>query len=512
MIPVLTGAEARAFDGRLISRGVPGVVLMENAGRGATEVILREAKEGGLPSSGLRVVVLAGPGSNGGDGFVVARHLLSRGMAVDVLLLGDAGRLVGDAKAMAVAFRAVGGVVTTVTGGVDVGARVAGAHVIVDALFGTGLDRPLEGAAAEVVATINGVGAASTLTVALDMPSGVHADTGATLGVAVQARATATFAFPKRGLLTPAGAARAGRLHVVDLGVPSALAPEVLREAFLVEPADVSGRITPRPVNAHKGTTGHVAVFAGSPGRAGAALLSGRAALRGGAGLVTLASRARALQVLGVTPELMTATLDDGAVAESVDAILDGKSSVVLGPGFGTDEGARALAARVLQAFEGPVVVDADALTLFADRHDAFTSARGSLVLTPHPGEAGRLLGISARDVEAHRYGAVRKLADITGAVVVLKGAHTLVSAPGGPIAVAGPSTAALATAGSGDVLAGILAAQLGGLPPFEAAWVAVHLHGAAACLWASQHGDRGLLASEVADHVPAALARLRRG
>jgi hydroxyethylthiazole kinase-like uncharacterized protein yjeF len=513
VIAVVSRSEMRAFDAHAIEAcHVPSLVLMENAGRGAVEVVL----EGLAPEAS--VVVVCGGGNNGGDGFVVARHLVTRGRSVYVHLSVAPETLRGDARANHDALVGLGVPIQVIGSDLrPLRADLGRADRIVDALFGTGLDRPLTGANAACVELLN---QCKKLIVALDVPSGLNADTGEPMGTAVRATRTVTFGLHKLGLLTPHGAELAGDVRVADLGVPSSsLAHGLGHSAWLLEPRDVALALLPRKTGAHKGTTGHVAVFAGSRGKVGAALLAGRAALRSGAGLVTVATWPESADAIeGRVEELMTAKLDRDDLLPSVDRILHGKRAVVLGPGFGTDEHARAVVAHVLATWQGPSVIDADALALFEGRPEVFASSRGAPVLTPHPGELGKLLSRPIAEIEADRFGAIAAIVARARCVVVLKGAHTLVGAPDERTVINASGNPALATAGAGDVLSGILGALLCLLDPFEAAWAGVHVHGAAADRWRDGGGgpaslsskrDRGLLAHEVADRVPDVLGAL---
>jgi NAD(P)H-hydrate epimerase len=519
MKPVLSRAQMRAYDLFAVeSCHVPGVVLMENAGRGAADVIERIFAERGAaapPRAESRVVVVCGQGNNGGDGFVVARHLLSRGFDVACFLTGASEKVTGDARINHDAYIDLGGQCVELAAGADLAAlenEVRRAAVTVDALFGTGLARPIEGQLAEVVAIVNRAGAHR---VSLDIPSGLDADTGMPLGDAVHADDTVTFGCLKLGLLTPDGARLAGRVHLVDLGVPSIVLDKVGHVAEVVESMAVASFISPREADVHKHAAGSVLCIAGSAGKLGAALLVGRAALRGGAGLVTLASWPEAVDALELrVVELMSARIDRADIAGSLDRALAGKRTVVIGPGLGLDQAAKAAVEHVLLRFEGTTIVDADALTLFAGRPEAFAVASGPIVLTPHPGEAARLLGVKSLDVEQNRAGAVRELAQRARATVVLKGARTMIAGASGPLYINTTGNPALATAGAGDVLAGIIAAFACVMPADRAASAGVHVHGLAADRWRALRGgaDRGLLAGELGDLVPAVVAALLAG
>ncbi len=511
MIPVLSCAQMRAFDARATSTcKVLSLVLMENAGRGAADVFEREIFAGSVQDK--RVTVMCGTGNNGGDGFVVGRHLLLRGAKVKAWLLGSPAKLTADCRANHDAFVGVGGKVDAafLTNLDVVAASLAKSDALVDALFGTGLDRPITDVAARVVSLMN---EATAPTLALDVPSGMNADTGVALGPAVRATCTVTFAHRKLGHVTGQGAHFAGAVHVVDIGVPSALHTEPA--AWVAEAFDLRALLVPRPLDAHKYRVGHVAVFAGSRGKPGAAVLAAHGAMRAGAGAVTLATWPDVASALETRiAEVMVARLVDdaegvGALARAIDSILSNKRAVVVGPGFGTDARARVAVSHILAHYPGPMVVDADALTLHAGALADFNVASGRVVLTPHAGELARLLDTTSEQVESDRFTAAREAAARAQCVVLLKGPFSVIAGPDGKVVVNPTGNPALATAGSGDTLAGITAAFLTFLPPFEAAWCAAYVHGAAADVWSSEFGDRGLLAHEIADYVPRALRAL---
>jgi NAD(P)H-hydrate epimerase len=507
VIPVLSRAQMRAFDAHAIDVcKVPSLVLMENAGRGAADVIERELLGG--RAEGKRVVVVCGSGNNGGDGFVVGRHLIARGARVEAWLAGDFALVTPDCRANHDAFAGLGGRIDVVLPSAldPLRLALAGADVVIDALFGTGLNRPIGELMAGVVTFMNDARARK---VALDVPSGMNADTGVAMGTAVRADLTVTFAHRKLGHVTGQGAHLSGVVRVVDIGVPSTLRAE--HAAGLVEARDVRALLSPRPVDSHKYRAGHVAVLAGSRGKVGAALLAAHGALRGGAGaatIVTWPDAATALESRVV--EIMTTRIgEDGVLTEQVDAALANKRAVVVGPGFGTGERSREVVGHVLSTYKGPIVADADALTMHAGQLEAFAVASGRAILTPHAGELARLLGITSEEVENDRFTAARTAAARAHAVVVLKGPYSVIASPDGRLVVNSTGNPALATAGSGDVLAGLTGALACLLPPFEAAWSAAYLHGAAGDAWKARHGDRGLLASEIADELPGVLRDL---
>ncbi len=490
----------RQFDHYASEVGkLPSLLLMENAGRGAAAAITRH-----FP--GRSCVVVCGSGNNGGDGFVVARRLLTLGVGVRVLCSTPHERLSPDAAVMQQAYQALGGRSDVLTPEALASAGASISTLIVDALLGTGLDRDVAGPFARVIDAMN---RAPCPVLSLDVPSGIDADTGRALGVAVHADVTVTFAHPKLGLLTPRGLAHSGRLEVVDIGVPGRLVEHVGHSAVTVEASDLSPLVEPRGVMSHKGHSGRVAVVAGSAGTIGAARLVARAALRAGAGLVTMINFDEVVTRLEAqVSEAMTARLNPAAPAESLLALARESDALVIGPGLGVNERTRELVEAALE-LECIKIIDADALSVL-EANPGVLAKSSRTILTPHPGEAGRLLGTSASAIEDDRFGSLARLVDLTQSVVVLKGARSLVGAPGQLPRVNMTGSPVLATGGSGDVLAGMLGAFSVGRTPSAAAELAVGLHGLAGESWQHRTGaDRGLLASEVADELPLVLAQL---
>jgi NAD(P)H-hydrate epimerase len=511
MIPVLSRDQMRAFDTHAIEKcQVPSLILMENAGRGAAEVIEREraARAGG------RVLVISGSGNNGGDGFVVARRLLAAGVDVRAFLAAPGAKLAGDARANHDAWCGVGGTVTEIATDADLPKIEAALRelgdedLVVDALFGTGLDREVTGRHAAMIDLVN---SATARRLALDIPSGLDANTGQVLGVAVRAHTTVTFGHLKLGLLSSTGAEHAGTVHLADIGVPAALHLAVGHAAVVVESADVAAALAPRALTTHKGRAGHVLVIAGSAGKTGASLLVARGALRAGAGLATICTFPEAAETLDRRVfEEMTARIERDRLEASLDEQLARADVVVIGPGLGHDADARRVVDHVVLGWNGTKIVDADAITHFRGRSAELARATGKLVLTPHPGEMGRLLDCSPADVEHDRFAAIARAVELTASVVVLKGPRTLIGAPDQVPVVNRAAAPVLATAGSGDVLAGIAGAFACALEPREAAFSAVHVHGLSALRWSKRTGaDRGMVAREIADGVPEVLAAL---
>jgi ADP-dependent NAD(P)H-hydrate dehydratase / NAD(P)H-hydrate epimerase len=393
--------------------------------------------------------------------------------------------------------------------------RLARASVVVDALLGTGLNAPVTGTMAGVVEAINGC---AKPVFAVDLPSGLSADTGRALGVAVQAACTATFAFAKTGQVVEPGRSACGRLEIVDIGIPDAAVEAVGPRTHVLDAAGVGALLPRRAPETHKGTTGHVLVIAGSRGKSGAALLCAGAAARTGAGLTTLAAPAALQAVIeGHVREAMTDTLPDGpggtaALGDGADVerLLRHRASVVCGPGLGLNDATRALVAQVVAGCEAPLVLDADGLNAVADT-TALRDRREPTVVTPHPGEMARLLAVDTKTVQADRIGVARRLAARDAIVVVLKGAGTVIAAPDGRTALCPTGNPGMASGGMGDVLAGVIGALLAqGLSAFDAACFGAYAHGAAADAVAARRGQVGLLAGDVLDAMPPTIGRLQ--
>jgi NAD(P)H-hydrate epimerase len=506
----------RARDRHTIETlGVSAELLMESAGRAVAEAVLRErAGRGG------GVLVVCGGGNNGGDGLVAARHLAAVGVPVRVAWVGDPRRLSAESSANRERARRLG---IRIEGAA---LRPQGASLIVDALFGTGLARPVEGAAAAAIRRMRAARPRARV-VAVDLPSGVDADTGQPWGVAVAADVTVTLGLPKLGLALEPGRGLAGRIVVARIGIADE-APGAPPEAALWTAAAAAATLPVRPADGHKGRFGHVLVAAGSRGKTGAAALAAQGAARIGAGLVTIACPAGVNEILEVKcTEPMTAPLPDtpdgafaaGALAPLL-ALARERDVTALGPGIGRDDETQKLVRDALGRLAHPLVLDADGLFPFEPAAGRRAGARASLaglkarkaatILTPHPGEAARLLGTRADEVNRDRVTAARRLAETSGAVVLLKGAASVVAAPDGRVVVNPTGGPELGAGGTGDVLTGVVAGLVGqGLPAFEAAALAAWIHGRAGDRLGERCGAAGVLASEVADELPAVIAEL---
>ena len=507
-----TAADTRAADLRAASEhGLAGGVLMERAGNAAF-ALLRER----FPRA-RRLAVVCGPGNNGGDGYVVARLAKQAGLTVTVLSPSTSAgaaapahpcargigtsctaqahpsaSVVGDAAAARAAWHKAGGTVQVFS--VE---RLLVSDVVVDALFGTGLERPLEGAWRTAIEAMN---ASGRPIFAIDIPSGLHADTGRVLGAAVRAALTLSFIGLKAGLFTGQGREHSGLILFDDLGIPDAVFTGITPLARRITARNLRGLLAPRVRHAHKGDAGRVLMVGGQPGMPGAARLAGEATYRAGAGLVVLATHpAHAASIGAARPELIAYGVND---ASAIQLLLAGACAehgrsthaLAIGPGLGQGEWGRGLWQAVL-AVEKPLVVDADALNLLA----AQPTFRADWVLTPHPGEAARLLGVSVAEIEADRFAAVRAIAQRYGGVCVLKGSGTLVTMQGeSSIWLCDRGNPGLATGGSGDVLTGAIAALLAqGLAPIDAARLGVWAHASAGDR-AAASGERGVMASDL--------------
>jgi ADP-dependent NAD(P)H-hydrate dehydratase / NAD(P)H-hydrate epimerase len=494
---VLTAARMRAADQAAESRfGMPSPLLMENAGRWLADA----ARELGTPGS--RYVVVCGPGNNGGDGLVAARFLHISGLPVTLVLVGDTAKLTPESRRNLHALvpyiqpEPLGEVVEPRAG-----------DVVVDALFGTGLTRAPAGEFAEAIQHMRRWRAAGAKVVAADIPSGLHTDTGEPFTPCVEADVTVTFGFYKQGQVLEPGATLCGDLRCVDIGIPpEAATPQEGRELFLVEESDARGAIAPRRSDTHKGSYGHVLVVAGSHGKSGAAAMSALGALRGGAGLVTVATRSEVVEsVLGHAPEVMGWPLENRgplgmADLEPLLEAAEKKDVLVIGPGIPRGDETVKLLGELLSRVDVPTVLDADALNAVAADLDVLRRAKGPLVLTPHPGEMSRLTGVPTKDLQKARVEVARDFASTHEVTLVLKGARTLIAHHDGTVYVNPTGNPGMATGGMGDVLSGVLGALLAqGLTLPEAAWTGVYAHGLSADLLVAKRGRLGLIATDVA-------------
>jgi NAD(P)H-hydrate epimerase len=516
VLPVFTAAEMRTLDARAIrDLGIPGPRLMENAGAGAAALIARWL----APIRGKSAVVVCGKGNNGGDGFVVARRLRSGGAAVRVFLVGERGEVGGDAAAALDRWR---GRVEEIHGEAELGAlarRSAGRTWWWTRCSAPDSSAPPAAVAAAIEA-INKVGPGGrdgVPVIALDLPSGIGSDQGALLGPTIQATCTVTFAGLKRSLLLHPAAAKAGAVEIVDIGVPAVEATRGIT-TWRLEASDVRPHFPPREPDAHKGRFGHLLVVAGSLGKTGAAVLAGRAALRSGVGLCTIAAPTSQQPIVAAqAPEYMTEALPETAgqslalgAKERILELARRMDAVALGPGLSLDPETQELARALILEVERPLVADADALSALGGHLDLLRRAAGPRALTPHPGELARMLGIGVDAVQADRLEVTRAFSREHGVALALKGAGTVIGGPDGRIAINPTGNPGLAKGGSGDVLTGIVGALLArGLEPVAALEVGSYLHGLAGDLAVGERGEVAMLAGDVIETLPGALLAL---
>lgn len=508
----------QALDTAAIEKyGIHGLILMENAGRGSAEFIMSEYAN----ECSAGAAVLCGPGNNGGDGFVIARHLFQHGINTTIFALAPMEKFKGDALINYKIAKKLDIPFFEILSEADAAALSdqlkKGFGLLIDALFGTGLSREVSGRFALAIEAAN---KSNLPIIAIDIPSGLSGLTGHVLGTAVRAAATCTMAIPKTGLVTCPGFEYTGRLHVVEIGIPRQAIQESGLSSFLITKEYAASILPSRPPSGHKGTFGHLLVISGSRGKTGAAALCGHGAVRGGAGLVTVAIPEGSQPVLAEKlTEAMTIPIpqnEHGTLSQhAIPLIFENmarKKAIAVGPGAGLDEEAQEALTKIVLESEVPVVADADALTALAKNPAALQDSNAPVLLTPHPGEMARLLHCSTKEVQADRIKASCELATETGATVLLKGARTVIAAPDGRYAINPTGNPGMGTGGMGDVLTGIIGALLAqGCAPFEAACLGAYAHGLAGDQLATFKGPWGFIASELADWLPRVWKQLQQ-
>ena len=512
---VVTAEVMQQLDRRTIEEaGIPGVVLMENAGRGAVRVLIEN-----YPNvlSGT-VAIIAGKGNNGGDGFVIARYLINRGISVRIFLLGSRGKIQGDAKLNLDSVLKMKTSFTEIKDSAGWKAHrgeLESCTLIVDAIFGTGLTSDIRGLIGEVIHDLNGL---TIPTVAVDLPSGLHPDTGAVLGCCVQADCTVTFALPKRGLFLYPGAQYAGRIKIVDISIPSSFVDEAALSDHVLSFADMSQALKVRNPDTHKGDYGHVLAIAGSRGKTGAAALTCQAAIRVGAGLVTLGipESLHGIMEQKLT-EVMTEPLSEhtngflgmGSL-KKIQELMEGKKVLVLGPGLSTHEDTVKLVHAIIKESSIPVVVDADGITALGAHPELLQQVDVPVVLTPHPGEMARLIGVSAREVQRDRIAIAKDFAQRFGCYIVLKGARSLLADPDGSLSINLTGNPGMASGGMGDLLTGMIPGFMAqGYDCATSTKLGVFIHGLAGDLLSRERGPVGFIAGDVLNEVPRVLKSL---
>ncbi len=496
--------------------GLPGAVLMENAGRGSARILLERFGE----AFQTGVTIVAGTGNNGGDGFVIARHLANQGIEVDVFIAGPIDKVKAPESASNLAtIRKMGVPIVPISGDEDVAAlsdSIRSRGIVVDALLGTGLEREVSGIFSRIIALIN----EGYSILSIDIPSGVSSDTGKVMGNAVQADVTVALALPKVGNLLHPGAELSGELIVLDIGVPAKLVDRMKIQDHVLVPGLFAPLMVRRRPTAHKGDFGHVLILAGSMGKTGAAALCGMGALVAGAGLVTVGAPQSQVGVLAAKlTEAMTEPLpdDNGALDRTafgrIIKILEGKTAVALGPGLGTGAGAWEATRRLITEVDLPLVIDADGINVIALEPDILKQKKGDIILTPHPGEMGRLIGKSADYVQEDRIGVSRAFATRFGVWVVLKGARTLIASPSGDLFIATGGNPGMAAGGMGDVLTGLIGGFLAvSRDPALSTTAAVFIHAAAGDRARQRVGEISLIAGDVLAEVPGVITELGSG
>lgn len=512
---ILTSTQMRDIDRTAIEEiGIPGAVLMENAGQRIVQVLKSRFSD----IAGERIVIAAGKGNNGGDGFVVARHLFNAGARPEVLLLAAREEVKGDAAVnLAVALK-MGMPVTEIRDAAawkKVRGALSRASIVIDALFGTGLVKPLDGLYAAAVEDINRSGACK---VAVDIPSGLSADSFEMIGPSVKADLTVTLAAPKIAHIFPPAADSVGELVIASIGMPPSLLEKPGLKLELVEEPAVRPYFAKRKRDTHKGSYGHVLVFAGSLGKSGASALAGRAALRMGAGLVTVATAAGVLPSIARSmAELMTEPLAEtpertiaAAALPRALALLKGKNAVLVGPGLTTNPSTAEFVLGLLPKIKVPCVIDADGLNIVSSRPDVLDGLEAPAVLTPHPGEFARLVGRTNEEVVRYRLELAPEFAAKHDVIVVLKGYRTLIAAPDGRVFVNPTGNPGMATGGTGDVLGGMIASQIAQKNDLLGAVLsAVYAHGLAGDVAADRLGEKSLVAGDLIRYLPPALKEL---
>jgi NAD(P)H-hydrate epimerase len=517
MTKIITGSQMQELDRRTIGEAhIPARVLMERAGSGLVAAL----EQAFGSTQGKRVIILCGKGNNGGDGFVAARLLHRRRTQVRVLMMSPASELSRDAAVMYRQFVRTAGksAVHLYTSKSLVSSLLRESDLIIDALLGTGLSSDVTGQYADAIDCINEAGRP---VVAADLPSGLHADTGAILGRAVRASLTVTFGLPKLGLYQSHGVDLAGSVSLIDIGIPQAYIEAIRSHTTLITPASVRAVLPARRPASHKGTFGHAGIIAGSVGKTGAAAMAAKAALRIGTGLVTVAVPAGVNDVLeSKLLEAMTIPMPDTkartfsrSALDRLKTFITTRTAVAIGPGLSTHPETVELVQALMKDLDRPAVLDADALNALAGRASVLTACKTPPILTPHPGEMARLeANATSQSINTDRIGTAVRFARERGTFVVLKGARTVVARPDGAAAICPTGNPGMATAGTGDVLTGMIVGLLAqGLAPWEAACAGTFLHGCAGDLAAADKGPAGLIAGDVIEQIPYALKTVQQ-
>ncbi|MBI3399099.1 MAG: NAD(P)H-hydrate dehydratase [Deltaproteobacteria bacterium] len=522
---IVDSTAMRRLDETAIKKyGIPGLALMENAGSGVARIIERDF--GSFKNK--RVSIFAGKGNNGGDGFVAARHLSNMGFKAAVYLLAKKSDVKGDAKTNLKIWEKMGGEIKTILSAKDIDknkSAIVHSALIVDAIFGTGLSSDVKGIHKTAIDFINRM---NKPVVAVDVPSGLDASNGRILGSCVKAMVTATMAVPKIGLCVYPGADYAGRVETIDIGMPQQFLEGEKIRWELLDKEGIKKILRPRQASSHKGSYGHLFVLAGSVGKTGAAAMTCLGAMRAGAGLVTLGIPESLNPVMArKLTEVMTLPLPESPLhpplvkgekggfsgilgyeaIESIMSFIRDKKVIVLGPGLTAPEPVTRLVIRLISESKIPLVIDADGINCLAGDVKVLKKAKAPVVITPHPGEMARLVDLTVKDVQADRIGIATKFAKENKVILVLKGAKTIIAEPSGKIFINPTGNPGMATAGTGDVLAGMIGGFIAqGYSQLDAANMAVYLHGLAGDEVAKKKGQVGMMATDIMNILPAVI------
>jgi NAD(P)H-hydrate epimerase len=510
---VVTAEQMQELDRKSIEiYRIPGIVLMENAGRGAIEVINRTFPD----IRKQKIAVIAGKGNNGGDGFVIARHLLNQGISVKVFLLTDPKSLRGDAETNYNIFHHMKGEVISLPSSKDyqkVKKSLENIDLLIDGIFGTGLDAEVRGYYREVIDHLNTL---MKPMVAIDIPSGLDANTGKPLGTAIRASLTVTFGLPKVGHLISPGIDYVGSLKIIDIGIPNRLVEEEKIQTHLLEYEEIQRWLSiPRRHDTHKGDYGHLLVIAGSVGKTGAAAMACEAALRIGAGLVTLAIPKSLNPIMEMKlTEVMTEPLPETSkqtlslrAFHPILRLCENKKAVIIGPGIGTYKETQSLVQKLIKTLDLPIILDADGLTSLAVQPKTLLTSKRPLILTPHPGEMARLIQSTAKEVQEDRISVSRNFSQSHHIYLVLKGHRTLIATPKGEVFINPTGNPGMASGGTGDVLTGMIGGLIcQGYDILPSLQMSVYLHGLAGDSVAQELGEKSLIATDMIKKIPTLL------
>ncbi len=518
---LVTANQMQEMDKQTIdSFGISGLVLMENAARGAVDILINQYKN--LKTK--KIAILAGRGNNGGDGFVIARYLMEKGIRVNTFLLSSKEKVQGDAKVnmdlvQKLCDRGETGTIIEIPDAHTFEknrAMICHHDLFVDAILGTGLNFDVRGFFKDAIKLLND---SKSPVFAIDIPSGLHSDTGQPMGLAVKADATATFAFAKIGHILYPGNLYTGKLDIVEIGIPNYIAKEKRMSLSLIEKNKIAALFPSRSYDSHKGSYGHLAILAGSPGRTGAAALCANAAMRSGTGLVTLGIPDSLNERLEAqTTESMTWPLKENGKGfltdiclDQIKTMLDGKQALAIGPGIGTHENTKKLVRTLIEISTIPLIIDADGLNCLADSLKVLKKKKAPAILTPHPGEMARLCQTSTTKIQADRIGTATAFAKDHDVILVLKGAQTIVALPDGCCSICPTGNPGMASGGMGDVLTGMISGFCAqGFAPEDAARAGVYIHGLSADRLAEKLSNKtgafGYLATDIINDIPAAI------